>query len=222
MNGLGAAVAVLMAAVLLGLAVQTIGRVRRLHRLHRRTDAARAGLDRALRHRAGTALDLALRQVAVPPGGSPFAARPVNGAAGDASADDPALASAARAVLEPPPLPARGDGAREAAENALGRELAALDRSALSPASSARLADAERQLLLVRRVYHDAVRDTRALRSRALVRWLRLAGTAPLPAYFDIADPVGPEPGVVTQEGGPAELVTVRHAEPAGRRDQAS
>ena len=35
----------------------------------------------------------------------------------------------------------------------------------------------------------DAVRDTLDLRSRRLVRWLRLAGTAPAPAYFEIADP---------------------------------
>ncbi len=42
------------------------------------------------------------------------------------------------------------------------------------------------------RVHNDAVRDTLALRSRRLVRWLRLAGRTPIPAYFEIADP---EPG---------------------------
>jgi hypothetical protein len=38
-------------------------------------------------------------------------------------------------------------------------------------------------------VHNDAVRDTLDLRSRRLVRGLRLAGTAPAPAYFEIADP---------------------------------
>ena len=38
-------------------------------------------------------------------------------------------------------------------------------------------------------VRNDAVRDTLGLRSRRLVRWLRLAGTAPMPTYFEIADP---------------------------------
>ncbi len=37
-------------------------------------------------------------------------------------------------------------------------------------------------------MHNDAVRDTLVLRSRRLVRWFRLAGTAPLPAYFEIAD----------------------------------
>jgi hypothetical protein len=43
--------------------------------------------------------------------------------------------------------------------------------------------------MIARRVYNDAVRDTLALRSRRMVRWLRLAGTAALPQYFEIAEP---------------------------------
>jgi hypothetical protein len=77
----------------------------------------------------------------------------------------------------------------ETAANALGRALARLDRAALPPDLRAALADAEQLLVLARRVYNDAVRDTLGLRSRRLVRWLRLAGTAPMPAYFEIADP---------------------------------
>jgi len=50
-------------------------------------------------------------------------------------------------------------------------------------------------LALARRVHNDAVRDTLGLRSRRLVRRLHLAGRAPLPRYFEIADPVG---GVTT------------------------
>jgi hypothetical protein len=92
---------------------------------------------------------------------------------------------------------------REAAENALGRVLAAVDRSRLPADLSSELAEAELRLALARRVHNDAVRDTLALRSRRLVRWLHLAGTAPMPAYFEIADP----PGVT----GPAP-----HTVPAG------
>jgi hypothetical protein len=77
----------------------------------------------------------------------------------------------------------------EVAENALTRRLAALDRRALPVTLAAELAEAEQLVLLARRVHNDAVRDTLDLRSRRLVRWLRLAGTAPVPAYFEIADP---------------------------------
>ena len=77
----------------------------------------------------------------------------------------------------------------EAAANALGRALARLDRTTLPADVRAALTDAEQLLVLARRVHNDAVRDTLGLRSRRLVRWLRLAGTAPMPAYFEIADP---------------------------------
>jgi hypothetical protein len=87
---------------------------------------------------------------------------------------------------------------REAAENRLGRVLAALDRSALPDQVATELVDAELLLVLARRVHNDAVRDTLGLRSRRLVRWLQLAGGAPLPRYFEIADP---EPDVTTAAG---------------------
>ncbi|MGH3825134.1 MAG: NUDIX hydrolase [Pseudonocardiaceae bacterium] len=79
--------------------------------------------------------------------------------------------------------------AREELENELSRMLSALDRCGLEPASASELADAEQRVVIARRVYNDAVRDTLALRSHRLVRWLRLAGTAPLPRYFEIAEP---------------------------------
>ncbi|MGQ0576399.1 MAG: NUDIX hydrolase [Pseudonocardia sp.] len=95
----------------------------------------------------------------------------------------------------PSPTGSAGAGAaatlaeREDAESALTRRLAALDRVRLGAAVHVELADAEHLVVLARRVHNDAVRDTLALRSRRLVRWLRLAGTAPEPAYFDIAEP---------------------------------
>ena len=69
----------------------------------------------------------------------------------------------------------------EAAENTLTRRLAGVDRDTLPPGLAAELADAEQSVLIARRVHNDAVRDTLDLRSRRLVRWLRLAGTAPAP-----------------------------------------
>jgi len=61
--------------------------------------------------------------------------------------------------------------------------------ASLSAGPAAELTDAEQLVILARRVHNDAVRDTLGLRSRRLVRWLHLAGTAPVPEYFEIADP---------------------------------
>ncbi|MGH3857810.1 MAG: NUDIX hydrolase [Pseudonocardiaceae bacterium] len=108
---------------------------------------------------------------------------------------DAALCRRARAVSEAqgrvgPALAHRGGPAvREEVENELGRVLAVLDRRGLEPDCAGRLADAEQRVMIARRVYNDAVRDTLALRSRPMVRWLRLAGTAAAPRYFEIAEP---------------------------------
>ncbi|WP_433272959.1 NUDIX hydrolase [Actinosynnema sp. CS-041913] len=149
--------------VLLGLIVLVgpgiLGTANRLDRLHVRTDAAWAALDAALARRA-----VVTRAVAA-----------VCGA--------PELRSAADRAERA----ARGD--RETAENELSGLLEDLDRSVLAPALAAELSDAEQRVVLARRVHNDAVRDTLALRRWRLVRWLRLAGTAPTPSYFEIAEP---------------------------------
>lgn len=77
---------------------------------------------------------------------------------------------------------------REAAENELSAALGMVDPTAMPVSLVAELADAEARVLLARRFHNDAVRDTLALRERRPVRWLRLAGTAPLPTYFEIAE----------------------------------
>ncbi len=125
-----------------------LSRVRRLHRLHIRVDAARAGLDAALTRR---------------------------------------VSAAAQAGVKAPRDGAERDPEERA--NALSRALARLDRAALAVQLRAELADAEQLVVVARRVHNDAVRDTLGLRSLRLVRWLRLAGTAPMPAYFEMADP---------------------------------
>lgn len=82
-----------------------------------------------------------------------------------------------------------GPAERQVAEDALTAALATLDRSTLPAQVAEELADAEARMVFARRVYNDAVRATRALRERRLVRLLHLAGTAPLPEYFEIVEP---------------------------------
>ncbi|MGH3884866.1 MAG: NUDIX hydrolase [Pseudonocardiaceae bacterium] len=166
-------------AVTTGMLVAAVGAMRaasRLDRLHVRTDASWAALDAALCQRAQTVSGL----------GAGVAMRIAADAALWARA--PAVpGSSASGVLG-----AGAHAAREEVENELSRALALLDRTALEPACARRLADAEQRVVIARRVYNDAVRDTLALRSHRRVRWLRLAGRAPLPRYFEIAEPVLP------------------------------
>jgi len=65
---------------------------------------------------------------------------------------------------------------------------AAGETGALPAQLRAELPEAEQLLVVARRVHNDAVRDTLGLRSLRLVRWLRLAGSAPLPEFFEIDD----------------------------------
>ncbi|HWC82328.1 MAG TPA: NUDIX domain-containing protein [Pseudonocardiaceae bacterium] len=141
-----------------------LGTATRLDRLHVRTDAAWAGLDASLARRA-----VVSRAVAAAGCLAPEPAEAVRAAATRAEAVE------------------RVD--RETAESDLTRLLALLDRTALPPQLAEELADAEQRVVLARRVHNDAVRDTRALRRRRVVRWLKLAGTAPQPDYFEIAEP---------------------------------
>jgi hypothetical protein len=167
------ALVIAVVLVLLWSVLVSVTRLQRLHRLHRRTDAARSGLELALQHRAEAA---------------------------DAVADtlpDPAPLRGAVAACRTAGPPGIDGSEREVSENALGRQLAGVERSTLPEPVRAELHDAEQLLIVARSVHNDAVRDTLVLRSRRLVRWLRLAGTAPLPAYFEIADaaPAGTRPG---------------------------
>ena len=93
----------------------------------------------------------------------------------------------------------------------LTRRLAGVDRGLLPAGLAAELADAEQSVLIARRVHNDAVRDTLDLRSRRLVRWLRLAGTAPVPTYFEIADPQPWQPPAPAPPA-PAPVATVPDA----------
>lgn len=143
----------------------------RLDRLHARVDAAQAALDAQLVRRAA-----ALQHVAE----SPDSALPDELRAG---CDDVAK----RALNAPFADPERRD-----AENAVGRalaEVAALPHPLRADAAE-ELQETAARVMIARRFYNDAVRDTRALRTRRMPRLFRMAGRRPMPPFFDIDDTV--------------------------------
>ncbi|HEY2206421.1 MAG TPA: NUDIX hydrolase [Pseudonocardia sp.] len=164
MDPLSVLLGCLVLLVLLLVVASCLLRANRLDRLHVRTDAARAALLAALERRAVVA-----RAVAV-------------------QLDDDPLREVAAAAE------AAEYGERETRENDLSQRLDRIPRARLPEPLRVELSDAQQRLMIARRVHNDAVRDTLALRSRPLVRALRLAGTAPVPAYFEIAE-VSPPTG---------------------------
>lgn len=132
----------------------------RLDRLHARVDAAEAALDAQLVRRAVAAEALPRTLV------------------GERTEQLRAGARAAR----------NADRAgREAAENDLSRLLGQLGLEVDEPAA-AELVEAVVRVSLARQFYNDAVRDTRGVRFKPVVRALRLSGRRPMPAYFEIDD----------------------------------
>jgi hypothetical protein len=102
---------------------------------------------------------------------------------------------------------------RETAENAVGRSIVELagQHADLPPTAVDELHEAGTRVLIARRFYNDAVRDTRALRGRRMPRLLRLAGHRDMPQFFDIDDtlpiydspdiaPTEPQQGSTSQE----------------------
>lgn len=141
----------------------------RLDRLHARIDAAQAALDAQLVRRAAALLHVAES----PDSGLPEQYR----------ARHEAVARTALNV----------DAAeRPGAENAVGRALTDLAVSAteLRTDAVAELREAAARVLIARRFYNDAVRDTRTLRARRMPRMLHLAGRRAMPQFFDIDDRV--------------------------------
>ncbi|MGX7829205.1 NUDIX hydrolase [Actinokineospora sp. 24-640] len=151
-----------LVAVVVLMGVYLVGTANRLDRLHVRTDAAWAALEAALARRA-------------------VVARAVCGVL-DLEEADRLRVVAERAERA-------GRVGREHAENALTRVLSEVDRRALPLALAAELVDAEHRMVIARRVHGDAVRDTLVQRRRRVVRWFKLAGLAPRPEYFEMAEP---------------------------------
>jgi hypothetical protein len=152
-------IAVLVVALLASWVTFTATRV---DRLHGRVDKARAALETQLVRRAAAA------QALVDRAGPRISAERAD-----------RLRVAARVAL------AAEDGVRESAENDLARALQDLPAD-LDPALLQDLTDATTRVLLARRFYNDAVRDTQALRRRFLPRLLRLGGRRPVPTFFEI------------------------------------
>jgi ADP-ribose pyrophosphatase YjhB (NUDIX family) len=155
-------IVVLLVVLLLIAALRLWITANRLDRLHVRTEAAWSALEGALSRRV-----VAARAVAAA-GGLPRA-----------QADE------LRRVADAADRSERGH--RADAENDLARVL-----TLLPPPSeehlAAELADANERVLLARRFYNDAVRDTRALRAVWFTRVFGLAGRAALPDYFEITE----------------------------------
>jgi hypothetical protein len=165
--------AVVLAIVLTAWVVLTLTR---LDRLHARVDAAQAAMDAQLVRRAAALQHLAeMSGNGVPP---QLAGR---------------LAEAARTALAVPGTD-RADLApasdRQRAENQVGHAITQLAgyRDRLQPAAAEELAEAAARVLIARRFFNDAVRDTRTLRARRMPRLLHLAGRRALPQFFDIDD----------------------------------
>ncbi|MGH8869331.1 MAG: hypothetical protein ACRDYU_15230 [Actinomycetes bacterium] len=145
----------------------------RLDRLHARIEGARAALDAQLLRRASVAQELAISALLDP-------------------ATSVLLAAAAHEAR------ACGEEDREVAESDLTKALRAAfdDPEAVAAVSAdpyggellAELGAAARRVQLARRFHNDAVRAARAVRRQRVVRYLRLAGRAPLPDSFEIED----------------------------------
>jgi hypothetical protein len=142
----------------------------RLDRLHARVDAAQAALDAQLVRRAAALLRVAETSDAGLPAGQREAYDRI--ATHALNATDPAE--------------------RQDVENAVGRAVAELASGspALGQDATEELQEAAARVLIARRFYNDAVRDTRALRVRRMPRLFRMAGRRAMPEFFDIDDTV--------------------------------
>jgi hypothetical protein len=153
----------------------------RLDRLHARIDAAQAALDAQLVRRAAALLDVA--------------ESPDSGVPDDLRAGYDAIAQKAL-------TPGQPDAERQDVENAVGRavtDLSELPRPLRRDAAE-ELQEAAARVLIARRFYNDAVRDTRALRARRMPRLFRMAGRRAMPQFFDIDDTLPARPSHTTTE----------------------
>ena len=158
-------IVVVIVVLLLAAALRLWTTANRMDRLHVRTDAAWAALEGALARRI-----VATRAVAAA------------GGLEHAQADELRRLAATADTAD---RQHRAD-----AENDLARALNTMP-SVTTPELAAELADAAERVVLARRFYNDAVRDTRALRAEWFTRMFGLAGRTALPDYFEIAESPG-------------------------------
>ena len=155
-------VVIVLVALLLFAALRLWITANRLDRLHVRTEAAWSALEGALARRV-----VATRAVAAA------------GGLGHPQSDE------LRRLADVADHAERAH--RADAENDLSRALSTV-RAASEPELAAELADASERVVLARRFYNDAVRDTRALRAVLFTRVFGLAGRAAMPDYFEIVE----------------------------------
>jgi hypothetical protein len=165
----------------------------RLDRLHHRVEGARAALDAQLVRRAEAAVELATSGALDPASGlllADAAARALESGE-HGGADEPAEQNGHGG----PGRGVAGGAARERAESDLTRALRATVTPDLAVASDpriaallARLATTGHRAQLARRFLNGAVTDAGRVRGKWVVRWVRLAGTAPMPETFEMDD----------------------------------
>ena len=149
----------------------------RLDRLHARVDAAEAALDAQLVRRAvavGHLIDASGARLG-----------------GD---ERDTLGTAAQQVAQGSVTDRATSNERQVVENTIGRAVTTLlaQPAPLDPAAESELREAAARVLIARRFYNDAVRDTRSLRGRRMPRLLHLAGHRAQPEFFDIDDTLPP------------------------------
>jgi hypothetical protein len=143
---------------------------RRLDRLHARVDAAAAALDAQLVRRNATVVDFGA-EVALP------------------AEVAQTLAATAHAATAVPGLGHDREVAESGVTRALTEAVVRVPESFTVPSAAAtEMHDEALRATFARRFYNDTVRDALVVRDRRVVRWLRLAGRAPHPAYFEMDD----------------------------------
>jgi hypothetical protein len=144
----------------------------RLDRLHARVDAAQAAMDAQLVRRAAALQHLA-QTAQLAGSGIPAALAGESGRAASAALSAPEAGTD-----------------RQVAENQVAHAISELAgyRDQLPAPAANELSEAAARVLIARRFFNDAVRDTRTLRARRMPRLLHLAGRRDLPQFFDIDD----------------------------------
>jgi hypothetical protein len=143
----------------------------RVDRMHRRVEQGWASLQLQLTRRASVALALAHENLWDP-------------------VTSVVVAEAARAALEALPWGAEHSELSAVLRTAIG-DAAQVEADLKIPEKALSLRELGAiwyRAILARRFLNDAVSVTARLRSRRLVRWLRLAGRTPLPQSCDIDD----------------------------------
>jgi len=169
-------------------------RASRLDRLHNRVEAARTALDLALVRRASAASELASSGLLDPAASLLLAdavrrARQADPAERDLAESD--LTRALRATLGDP------DFRKElAGEDGDDGDEHGDEHGAASQGTAELVAEVEaaaQQVFIARKFYNDLAGRTVYARRRPLARAMRLAGSAPLPTFFEMDDSIASE-----------------------------